>query len=119
MYETKRDRVNWVYIMTNRWHTTFYTGSTSDIVRRAEEHRAKQINGFTKKYNLNKLIWFEVVDDMDTALRREDRIKRWIVPWKITLIETLNPDWNDLFEEAKLSMAREGSFGGNSRRPPL
>lgn len=111
MYESKRDRVNWVYIMTNCWHTTFYTGSTSNIVSRIQDHKMRLNEGFTKKYNLDKLIWFEVVDDMDTALRREDRIKHWIVPWKVELIEKLNPDWKDLFDEAKLSMAREGAFG--------
>lgn len=105
LYTPESDRVNWVYIMTNRWNTTFYTGSTSDIVRRIEEHKTAAIAGFTKTYNLNRLIWFEIADDMDKALLREARIKRWRREWKIALIEDMNPEWRDLFDDAKISMA--------------
>jgi len=110
LYVPKSDRVNWVYIMTNRWNTTFYTGSTSDIVRRVAEHKTAEIDGFTKTYNLNKLVWFEVQDDMDTALLREARVKRWLTDWKVELIETMNSNWNDLYEEAKLSMAHSSDY---------
>jgi putative endonuclease len=110
LYTPKSDRVNWVYIMTNRWNTTFYTGSTSDIVRRVAEHKAAEIDGFTKKYNLNRLVWFEIQDDMDTALLREARVKRWVTEWKVELIESMNPDWRDLYEDAKLSMAHASDY---------
>ena len=96
--------------MTNRWNTIFYTGSTSDIVRRVAEHKAGEIGGFTKKYNLNKLVWFEVQDDMDCALLREDRIKHWIAKWKVALIEASNPDWLDVYEKAKISMAHSSDY---------
>jgi len=105
LYAPKNIRVNWVYIMTNRRNGTLYTGSTSDIVSRVTDHRIGRVKGFTRKYNLTQLVWFEVQDSMDDALLREKRIKGWRRQWKIELIESLNPEWRDLFEEAKISMA--------------
>lgn len=105
LYTPKNERTNWVYIMTNRRNGTLYTGSTSDIVSRVTDHRLGRLRGFTSKYNLTRLVWFELQDDMDTALLREKRIKSWNRQWKIDMIEALNPDWRDLFEDAKISMA--------------
>jgi len=91
--------------MTNRRNGTLYTGSTSDLISRIEEHKAGQIKGFTQKYNLTRLVWFEIQQVMDEALLREKRIKRWRRQWKINLIESQNPAWHDLYADAKESMA--------------
>ena len=105
LYCPKSQRTNWVYIMTNRRNGTLYTGSTSDIVSRVTDHRLGRVKGFTSKYNLTRLVWFEMAEDMDIALLRERRIKNWNRQWKIDMIEDINPDWRDLFEDAKESMA--------------
>ena len=105
LYCPKAFRTNWIYIMTNRRNGTLYTGSTSDIVSRVADHRLGRVKGFTSKYNLTRLVWFEMTDDMDIALLREKRIKKWNRQWKIDLIEASNPNWDDLFERAKESMA--------------
>ncbi|MDY0081589.1 MAG: GIY-YIG nuclease family protein [Ignavibacteriaceae bacterium] len=88
----------YVYIMTNKPNGTLYIGVTNDLVRRIYEHRNKLINGFTKKYNLRKLIYFEVFDRIEDAILREKRLKKWNRQWKIELIEKTNPNWIDLYE---------------------
>ena len=89
----------WVYIVTNKRHGTLYTGVTSDIVRRASEHRAGAVDGFAKRYGLTRLVWHERHDTMPLAIAREKQIKNWRRAWKIALIEEQNPDWRDLFED--------------------
>jgi putative endonuclease len=84
--------------MTNKPNGTLYIGVTNDLVRRIYEHRNKLINGFTKKYNLRKLIYFEVFDRIEDAILREKRLKKWNRQWKIELIEKTNPNWIDLYE---------------------
>ncbi|MBI4711834.1 MAG: GIY-YIG nuclease family protein [Planctomycetes bacterium] len=85
----------YVYIMTNR-SKTLYTGVTNDLFRRAYEHKLKLISGFTKKYNITHLVYFEETNDIQCAIAREKQIKGWIRQKKIALIEKVNPDWNDL-----------------------
>ena len=88
----------WVYIMTNMRNGTLYVGVTSDIARRAWEHRSGQVNGFTKQYGLKCLVYAERHESIEDAIRREKRIKHWPRQWKLKLIEEQNPDWTDLYD---------------------
>jgi len=88
-----------VYIMTNAHNTVLYTGVTNNLLRRVMEHKAGKGSAFTKKYNLHKLVYFECGDDVNTAIFREKQIKAGSRKKKNDLIESLNPDWKDLFEE--------------------
>lgn len=88
----------WVYIMTNRPNGTLYVGVTSNIARRAWEHREGLIEGFTKKYGLKRLVYTERFDDIATAIQREKTIKHWPRAWRVNLILERNPDWNDLYD---------------------
>jgi len=85
----------WVYIMTNRPNGTLCVGVTSDIARRAWEHREGVAPGFTKRYGLKRLVHVEYFDDMSRALQREKTIKHWSRAWRVNLILTNNPDWED------------------------
>ena len=91
----------YVYILTNRSNNVLYIGVTNDLVRRIYEHKNKVVNGFTKKYNLNKLIYFETTTDVRSALEREKQLKNWHRDWKINLISEFNPKWEDLSEMLK------------------
>ena len=84
------------YLVTNRKDGTLYIGVTNDLERRMYEHKNKLIEGFTSKYNLNKLVYFEQFQYVNDAIRREKQFKNWNRQWKIELIEKDNPDWNDL-----------------------
>ena len=75
-----------------------YMGITNDLTRRVFEHKTGLVNGFTKKYSVNKLVYFESTNDVNAAILREKRLKKWKRQWKIELIEKSNPDWNDLSE---------------------
>ena len=75
-----------------------YMGITNDLTRRVFEHKTGLVNGFTKKYSVNKLVYFESTSDVNAAILREKRLKKWKRQWKIELIEKSNPDWNDLSE---------------------
>ena len=88
----------YVYILTNR-SKTLYTGVTNNLERRVYEHKQKLVEGFTKKYNLTKLVYYEATNDVRSAISREKQIQGWIRSKKIDLIELLNPDWRDLSEE--------------------
>ncbi len=88
----------WVYIVTNRPHGTLYTGVTSDLVIRADQHRRHVVKGFTDRYNLERLVHFETFDGPEAAIRREKQLKRWNRAWKIALIEKANPEWDDLWD---------------------
>ncbi|WP_019624352.1 GIY-YIG nuclease family protein [Thioalkalivibrio thiocyanoxidans] len=87
-----------VYILTNRPHGTLYTGVTSNLPARITQHRQDLVPGFTQRYRLHFLVWFEQHAQMDEAILREKQIKRWHRPWKIHLIERDNPTWQDLYE---------------------
>ena len=88
----------YVYIMTNH-SKTLYTGITSDIIKRVYEHKQKLLEGFTKKYNITKLVYFENTTDVMVAISREKQIKGWLRRKKIVLIESVNPSWKDLSED--------------------
>jgi len=88
-----------VYIMASKRYGTLYTGVTADLSRRSFEHREGLYPGFTKKYGLKLLVWYEHHDLMDGAIAREKQLKAWRRDWKIDLIEKFNPTWRDLYEE--------------------
>ncbi|MEX0838347.1 MAG: GIY-YIG nuclease family protein [Parvibaculum sp.] len=88
----------WVYIVTNKRDGTLYVGVTSDIGRRAWEHREAMYPGFTKRYGLKRLVYMERHEEIESAIARETRIKKWPRAWKVRLIHEFNPDWDDLYE---------------------
>jgi putative endonuclease len=88
----------YVYIMTNR-SRTLYTGVTNDLQRRVFEHKNKEVSGFTSRYNINKLVYFENSSSPYEAIKREKQIKGWLRAKKIALIESVNPNWLDLSED--------------------
>lgn len=88
-----------MYIVTNKKHNVLYTGVTSNLIKRAYEHRHNLIDGFTKKYNCKLLVFFEIHEVMESAILREKQIKDGSRKKKIQLIEAKNPNWNDLYEE--------------------
>ncbi len=92
----------YVYILTNKPNGTLYVGVTNNLVRRVHEHREKMVDGFTKKYDLNMLAFYEQHATMPLAIQREKNIKHWVRAWKIELIEGLNPTWDDLWEQITL-----------------
>jgi len=87
-----------VYIMTNKSHTIFYTGRTADLAKRVWQHKNKEVAGFTKKYNIDKLVYYEIGGDLESTYAREIQIKKWPKAWKKNLIESKNPYWKDLSE---------------------
>jgi len=88
-----------VYIMANKNNTTLYTGVTNDLKRRVYEHKEKIVGGFTKKYNLNKLVYYEIFEDPENAILREKQIKGGSRQRKIDLINSLNKEWQDLYQQ--------------------
>ena len=88
----------YVYILTNKRNTVFYIGVTNDLKRRAYEHKQKKIDGFTKRYNLTKLVYFEQTTDVRIAIQREKQLKNWHREWKLNLIKSENPGFKDLAE---------------------
>ncbi|HVC08666.1 MAG TPA: GIY-YIG nuclease family protein [Elusimicrobiota bacterium] len=87
-----------VYILASRRNGTLYVGVTSDLVKRVWEHKNDLADGFTKKYGVHALVWFERHESMDSAITREKRLKEWKRRWKLELIERENPEWDDLYE---------------------
>ncbi|WJR81971.1 GIY-YIG nuclease family protein [Bradyrhizobium sp. NP1] len=87
----------YVYILASRIGGTLYIGVTNDLVRRGAEHKLKVAEGFTERYNVIGLVYFELFDDPENAIRREKRLKKWNRAWKIRLIEEHNPNWDDLY----------------------
>ena len=92
----------WVYTMTNRPNGTLYLGVTSDLPRRAWQHRTGAVEGFTKRYGLGRLVWSEHHQDIRIAIQRERTMKHWPRAWKVRLILNLNPDWRDLHEDLNM-----------------
>ena len=88
-----------VYILASERNGTLYIGVTSDLIKRVWEHREGVVHGFTKKYSVHKLVYFEQYDDMENAIIREKRLKKWRRAWKLNLIEQSNPHWNDLWQQ--------------------
>jgi putative endonuclease len=92
-----KDRVYWVYILASAIGGTLYIGVTNDLVRRVYEHKTNAVPGFTGRYRIHRLVYFEQFGDIENAIRREKRLKKWNRSWKIRLIEERNPNWDDLF----------------------
>jgi putative endonuclease len=88
----------YVYILCNKRNETLYTGITSNLVKRIYEHKNNLIKGFSQKYNIHSLVWYELHDAAETAITREKQIKTWKRQWKMRLIEKNNPEWNDLYD---------------------
>jgi len=89
----------YLYIMTNNYNTVIYTGVTNNLQRRVYEHKSKLVEGFTKKYNVTKLVYYEIFDDSYTAISREKQIKAGSRQKKIDLVNSLNQEWKDLYDE--------------------
>jgi putative endonuclease len=87
----------YVYLLASRRHGTLYLGVTNDLVRRVHEHKTEAVPGFTERYGVDRLVWFELYDDPTAAITREKAVKKWRRDWKIRLIEEQNPEWRDLF----------------------
>ena len=87
----------YVYLLASKSYGTLYVGMPSDLVRRVWEHKNGVVPGFTRQYNVDRLVWFEVHDSEEAALRREKQLKEWQRDWKINLIERDNPHWDDLY----------------------
>ena len=86
-----------VYLLANKPYGTLYVGVTSDVRKRVFEHKSKGVPGFTARYGVDKLVWFQAYDSVEAAIRREKQIKEWRRGWKINLIERDNPHWIDLY----------------------
>jgi putative endonuclease len=86
-----------VYIMASKKNGTLYVGVTSNLIKRIWEHKNNMVEGFTKRYGVHQLVWYELHAIMESALAREKRLKDWKRAWKLELIEKNNPDWQDLY----------------------
>jgi putative endonuclease len=91
------ERSYWVYILASDVGGTLYIGVTNNLIRRVYEHRTQAAEGFTGKYEVHRLVYYEQFSDIENAIQREKRLKRWNRGWKIDLIEKTNPNWIDLF----------------------
>ncbi len=85
--------------MSNRKNGTLYIGVTTDLTKRVYEHKKQFVDGFTKKYGLKYLVYYELLDSIEVAIQREKQLKKWNRAWKIELIEKINPNWRDLYED--------------------
>ena len=92
------EKYYYVYVLANKPRGTTYVGVTSNLVERVWQHKQEQADGFTKRYGLKSLVWYEQHEDVQEAILREKQIKNWNRLWKIELIESGNPEWNDLYE---------------------
>ena len=93
----------YVYILANRRYGTLYIGVTNDLMRRVYEHKVGVIEGFTKKYHVSMLVYFEITNDISSAIKREKQMKKWNRQWKIELIEQQNRGWKDLYQELEVA----------------
>jgi putative endonuclease len=89
----------YVYLLSNKNHSVFYTGFTNDLFRRISEHKLKLLSGFTKKYNIDKLLYFEEFAIADEAKHREKQLKKYTREFKFNLINSINPEWRDLYDD--------------------
>ena len=92
------DRQPCVYMMASQRNGTLYIGVTSNLIKRIWEHKTNVVEGFTKKYGVHVLVWYEIYETMDSAIQREKAHKKWSRKWKTDLIESFNPDWQDLYK---------------------
>ncbi|MEJ2633969.1 MAG: GIY-YIG nuclease family protein [Calditrichia bacterium] len=93
------DKQFYVYILASKRNGTLYTGITSDLIKRVWQHKNKLVKGFTQKYNVDKLVYYEVLENAEGAIQREKQIKKWKRRQKIILIEKMNPEWKDLYND--------------------
>ncbi|OGE14612.1 hypothetical protein A3F00_04325 [Candidatus Daviesbacteria bacterium RIFCSPHIGHO2_12_FULL_37_11] len=91
-------RQSYIYIITNKVNTVFYTGVTNNLIKRVYQHRNKLGDGFTSKYNIDKLVYYEIFEDIEEAIKREKQIKNWHREWKLNLIKKSNPDFRDMYQ---------------------
>jgi len=92
---------SYIYIIANKNNTVLYIGVTTNIIKRIFEHRNKLVDGFSSKYCLYKLVYYEIFDDLESALNREKQLKRWHREWKNNMIESINPNWSDIYDEIR------------------
>lgn len=88
-----------VYLLATKKNGTLYIGVTSNLVARTWQHREHAVEGFTTRYNVTKLVWYELHTTMESAILREKRLKKWNREWKLRLVDEMNPEWRDLWEE--------------------
>ena len=93
-----RERSPCVYMLASKKNGTLYIGVTSDLMKRVWEHKNDLVEGFTKDYGVHRLVYFEMLEDMESAIQREKQLKKWNRDWKIELIEKDNPEWTDLYD---------------------
>jgi len=98
IWKWNKVKTYYVYILANKRNGTLYIGVTNNLKGRIYQHKAGLYEGFTKKYSINKLVYFEMFGSIDYAITREKRLKKWNRKWKIELVEEKNPNWEDLFE---------------------
>jgi len=91
------DKIYFVYIMASKRHGMLYIGVTSSLIKRVFEHKNDLASGFTNKYHIHNLVYYEIANDADVAISREKQLKKWNRAWKISLIEKVNPQWRDLY----------------------
>ena len=96
-------RTYYVYILASKRNGTLYIGVTNDLVRRVYEHKHDLVDGFTKRYGVHRLVYFEDTGDIEAAIQREKQLKWWHRKWKVKLIEKANPDWKDLWADIRNS----------------
>ena len=89
----------YVYIMASKKNGTLYIGVTNDLIKRVYSHKNDLVEGFTKKYGIHQLVYYEQTEDVKSAIQREKQLKKWNRNWKIELIEKMNPNWKDLYDE--------------------
>ena len=89
----------YVYILASKRNGTLYIGMSNNLARRVWEHKHDVVEGFTKKYGVHRLVWYETADSPQAAILREKQLKKWNRAWKLSLIEKMNPDWKDLYDE--------------------
>ena len=87
-----------IYILASRRNGTLYIGVTSNLIKRIWEHKNDVVDGFTKKYGIHLLVYYELTPDVNSAIKREKQLKKWRRKWKLELIEKMNPDWDDLYQ---------------------
>ena len=99
----------YTYIVASGRNGTLYTGSTDDLVNRVTQHKERSFAGFTAKYDVNQLVWFQIFGTREDAFRKERRIKKWNRLWKLQMIDTFNPDWRDLYDELRLGGLKDAA----------
>ena len=96
------DKQFYVYMLASKRNGTLYIGVSSNIVQRIWQHKNKMVEGFTKRYNVDRLVYYETHSNAESAITREKQMKKWRRDWKIRLIERENPDWKDLYDDIRL-----------------